>query len=253
MTTNLGDGETNVSNEQLRPIPRILVLHPPTDGRHTEGDKRASEYRYEAPWKFWCKPEWIIDTQLKKLCDDALEKEEIRQSFKYNDYWWTVKHDQEKGTRVFRNTDYTMKMLLDEYNKLYHPLVTSLDELPDWYWREDSESKADTEIVLVRTNDWWEQWDRFAINRLLSQGCRIHTIVQCSEGWFITLRYDSESEADTEIALVRTKYWWSDHVLINRLLARGYEIDRIVPGSEGCLITLTHCFLAGAKKHTQDS
>jgi hypothetical protein len=145
-----------------------------------------------------------------------------------------------------------MKMLLDEYNKLYHPLVTSLDELPDWYWGEDNESKADTEIALVRTNDWWEQWDRFAINRLLSQGCRIHTIVPCSKGWAITLRYDGESKDDTEIALVRTNDWWSDHASINRLLARGYEIDRIVPGSEGCLITLTH-ILAEAKKHTQGS
>src|SRR5215469_5528879 len=131
----MANGETNVSNEQLRPIPRIFVVHPATDGAHVKGNNYASEYRIEAPWKLWCKPEWIIDIQLKKLCDDALlEKQEIRQSFKYNGYWWTVKHDQETGTRVFRNTDHSVKMSLDEHNKLYEPLVTSLDELPDWYW-----------------------------------------------------------------------------------------------------------------------
>jgi len=251
LAPSLGDGETNVSPntkestdalknecyEQPRPMPRIYVKTGPSDGARVKGDNYASQYRYQAPWKFWCKLEWIIDTQLKKLCDEALlEKEELRHSFKYDDFWWTVK--QVEGTRVFRNTNYTMKMSLDEHNKSEQPPVTSLDELPDSHWWDDGESNVDTEIALVRTNEWWKQWDHFAINRLLSQKCKIDRIVPGSEGWLITLRYDGESNVDTEIALVRTNNWWSDHITINHLLLEGYEIDRIVPGQEGWLTTL---------------
>lgn len=79
-----------------------------------KGDNYAFTYRYEPDLympKLWCRPYWIIDIQLMKLCDEALlENEETRHSFKYDDYWWTVTHDHMKGTKVMRDTDYTMKM-----------------------------------------------------------------------------------------------------------------------------------------------
>jgi hypothetical protein len=59
-----------------------------------------------------------------------------------------------------------------------------------------------------------------------------------STSWLIKLRDYGESKTYAEIALVRTNDWWSDHITINHLLRKGYEIDRIVPGSEGWLITL---------------
>jgi hypothetical protein len=80
-----------------------------------EGDNYAFTYRYEPDLympRLWCRLRWIIDIQLKKLCDEALlEKEEARHTFKYGDYWWTVKHDQTlKGAKVFRETEYSRKM-----------------------------------------------------------------------------------------------------------------------------------------------
>jgi hypothetical protein len=79
-----------------------------------KGDNYAFTYRYEPDLympKLWCRLHWIIDIQLKKLCDEALlENEETRHSFKYDDYWWTVKDDQKMGAKVFRDTDYTRNM-----------------------------------------------------------------------------------------------------------------------------------------------
>ena len=78
-----------------------------------KGDKYAFTYRYEPDLYmplFWCRLHWIIDIQLKKLCDEALlEKEKARHTFKYDNFWWTVTDDQ-RGAKVFRDTDYTRKM-----------------------------------------------------------------------------------------------------------------------------------------------
>ena len=96
-----------------------------------KGDKYAFTYRYEPDLYIpilWCRLRWIIDIQLKKLCDKALlENEENRHSFKYDDYWWTVKHDQTiKGAKVFRDTDYNMKM----WRAMNAPINDDIPKIP---------------------------------------------------------------------------------------------------------------------------
>jgi hypothetical protein len=82
-----------------------------------EGDNYAFTYRLKPDLympSVWCRLDWITDIQLKKLCDEALlEKEEARHSFKYEDYWWTVTHDQMTGTKVFRCTEHARKMFCE--------------------------------------------------------------------------------------------------------------------------------------------
>jgi hypothetical protein len=85
-----------------------------------EGDNYALTYRLKPDLympSVWCRLDWIIDIQLKKLCDEALlEKEKARRSFKYDDYWWTVTHDQMTGTKVFRYTESFRKMFYEPIN-----------------------------------------------------------------------------------------------------------------------------------------
>lgn len=93
---------------------RYIMTHMEDVVLPVKGDNYAFTYRYQPDMYvpvLWCRLPWIIDIQLKKLCDEALlENEETRHSFKYDDYWWTVKHDQMMGAKVFRDTDYTRKM-----------------------------------------------------------------------------------------------------------------------------------------------
>ena len=85
-----------------------------------EGDNYAFTYRLEPDLhipELWCRPPWITDIQLKKLCEAALlEQDKTSHSFKYDDYLWTVIPDQ-KGAKVYRETEERRKMFLDEVNE----------------------------------------------------------------------------------------------------------------------------------------
>ena len=76
------------------------------------------------------------------------------------------------------------------------------------------------------------------LKELLSKGFKIDRIMPGSKGWLILLRYEGESKTEIEIAEVREKNWLDDYLYIKPLLSKGFKIDRIVPGSEGWLITL---------------